>query len=174
MTASPKLIGLPPPKDAAPPRPSPRRLWLARGVNLFGLVSPAANLGLVWVGPRDRRWFGLGAGIACLAVFWYASSHAHFRLAWAAVTLHYAIVLAGLVQPVFVARIGDVWAGFGTLLGKVMVYPIFAVIYYLVVTPTGLLLRLFGKDPLARNAPAKPTYWKTREPPKKERYERQF
>ena len=168
-------IGLPPAKDAEPAAPvTPKALWLARGVNLFGLVSPAANLGLVSVAPKDQRWFGLGAGIVCAAVIVYGASAGHPRLTWFAAGIHYALVLAGLIHPLWVAAIGKAWAGFGGLLGKVMVYPIFAVIYYLVVTPTGLLLRAFGKDPLQRKAPPSATYWTPHEPPAKEKYERQF
>ena len=51
-----------------------------------------------------------------------------------------------------------------------------AVVYYLVVTPIGLLMRLFGRDPMRRKFdPSATTYWQPHESPDEpERYFRQF
>jgi Saxitoxin biosynthesis operon protein SxtJ len=169
-----KRIGLPPKSDAREPDTSPKALWFARGVNLFGLVSPAANLGLVWVAPKDKRWFGLGAGIVCAAlVVWGVNSDIRW-LVTASLAVHYALVVIGLLNPLWVSGVAKLWLHFGEAIGKVMAYPLFGVVYFLVVTPTGVLLRAFGKDPLARKAPPSETYWTPHGPVAKERYERQF
>ena len=169
-----KPIGLPPAKDAPLPAPSSSALWFARGVNLFGLVSPAANLGLVFVAPKSRRWFGLTAGVVCGAVLLFGLNRGRPALAWTALGVHYALVVAGLVHPLAVAAVAKAWAAFGTVLGKVMAYPVFTVIYIVAVTPTALLARALGKDPLGTRGPPRDTYWTPHEPPPKERYERQF
>jgi hypothetical protein len=52
-------------------------------------------------------------------------------------------------------------------IGFVVSHVILAVLYYLVVTPIGLVLRLGGYDPLARRpAPGASSYWRDRGAPK--------
>ena len=89
-------------------------------------------------------------------------------------SLHYCLVLLGLLHPRLPEIPARLWLGFGVLLGKVMVYPIFTALYLLAVTPTALFVRLTGRDPLARKAPPRDSYWVDREPVPVERYERQF
>ncbi len=160
-------------RDAAP-EVSAASLWGARGINLFGLVSPAANLGMLRVARKGRRWWGLGAGVVCFLAGLYAYGRHVPWLMWTAGSVHYALVLVGMLDPRWVVPIADAWAGFGRLVGKVMAYPIFGVLYFLVVTPTALVLRAMGKDPLARRAPPSESYWSPHEPTPRERYERQF
>jgi hypothetical protein len=174
LTDHDEPIGLPPRDDAPLPPPSPRALWAARCVNLFGLITPAANLGLFLVAPKARRWFGIGAGVFCTFAFAYAIWRETPWLAWTAAIVYWLLVVIGLLNPLWVAAIGGAWTAFGTALGKAMAYPVFVAVYLLVVTPTGLLVRAFGRDPLARKAPPAATYWTKHEPPGKEKYERQF
>jgi hypothetical protein len=58
-----------------------------------------------------------------------------------------------------------------------MTWPIFAALYYLVVTPLAILVRVFKGDPLARTpdprTPHPDTYWIQRAPVARERFERQ-
>jgi hypothetical protein len=58
------------------------------------------------------------------------------------------------------------WAKIGILMGRVVSPVVSGLLFFGVVTPTGLLLRLLGKDPL-RLAPDRPasTYWIERRPP---------
>jgi hypothetical protein len=61
-------------------------------------------------------------------------------------------------------------------IGWVVTHVIMAVIFYLVVTPVGVIMRLTGRDPMERtfDRSAK-TYWKPRRPPTDTgRYFRQF
>jgi Kef-type K+ transport system membrane component KefB len=61
-------------------------------------------------------------------------------------------------------------------IGWVLSHVILALVYYLVVTPIGLLLRLLGKDPMTRRLdPKAKTYWIERpETTAVQRYFRQF
>lgn len=166
--------GLPPPRDVAPPPPTPRMLWGARGVNLIGLVSPAANLGMVALARREHRWFGVGAGFVCSIVLVWASGAGVAWLAWTAAVVHYALVVLGLLDPRWPEAVARAWIRFGSAIGHVMSYPVLGLAFFLVVTPTALVMRLLGKDPLRRNAPPSDTYWTPHVPPSKERYQRQF
>ena len=166
-------IGLPPREDEGP-GPTSQDLWMARGLNVFGLVSPAANLGMIRWSPKDVRWFGVGVGVACGIALVYAW---HADVAWLqslAFWMHYGMVFLGLVHPLWPEVVAKAWNRFGLLIGKVMTFPIFALVYYLFVTPTALAVRVFGKDPLDRKGAPADSYWTDHEPPSKERYERQF
>ena len=51
-------------------------------------------------------------------------------------------------------------------MGKIMAPIIMGALLYLVVTPIGLLMRLFGKDPLRlKMDPSSKSYWIKRDPP---------
>src|SRR5262249_12641422 len=122
-----KQIGLPPPKDAPAPRPRGDMLMRAHLLNLIGVDPPRSNLGLLVVAKPARRWFGLGAGLVCLAAAGYSWWKDVAWLGRTAVFVYFALVAVGWYRPLWVEKIGDAWAAFGTALGKVMSYPIFTV-----------------------------------------------
>ncbi len=69
------------------------------------------------------------------------------------------------------------WMGVAFVLGNIMSRLLLALVWYLVVTPIGLLMRAVGRDPLRLKAPdpAPDTYWVDIELPRETaRYERQF
>lgn len=86
-----------------------------------------------------------------------------------------AFLLLGLVVPIALKVIHKVWMTLAMLLGLLMTRVILSLLFYLVVTPIGLLARLFGKDflNLKKNADS---YWIPKNAVKFERsnYERQF
>ena len=66
----------------------------------------------------------------------------------------------GLIAPVILKPIYIVWMTFAHYLSFVMTYVILTVFFYIVLTPVGLLMRVFGKDLLAKKFPGgKETYW---------------
>lgn len=75
-----------------------------------------------------------------------------------------ALLAGGLLFP---ARLGPVyrgWMGLAVAISKVTTPIIMGIIYFLVVTPSGVLLRLFGHRPLVRPRGAT-TYWISRTDP---------
>jgi hypothetical protein len=82
-----------------------------------------------------------------------------------------ALFLAAAVfAPGILAPLNKVWTRFGLLLHRIVSPIVLGVIFYLVVMPIGLAMRLLGKSPLPlrfdRNATS---YWITRAPPGPER-----
>jgi hypothetical protein len=97
---------------------------------------------------REGRKFGLTVGIAFLALAAIASWRGHptARLVLAGIGL--ALALAGLLLP---GRLGPVYGGWMKLalaLSKVTTPIFMGVVYYLVLTPTALLRRAFGGNPM--------------------------
>ncbi len=108
---------------------------------------------------RELRRFGVTVGIplALLAGVgvWRGHTILPAVLGGAAVSLGVLALLAPrLLSPVHKLwmKIADALAWFNTrvLLG---------VVYYLVMTPTGIVMRLMGRDPLDRRLKDRPTYW---------------
>lgn len=82
------------------------------------------------------------------------------------------IALGALVAVVTVARaellapLKRAWMRLGELLNRVVSPVVMAVIFFMVFTPVGLVMRAFGRDALSlRYEPKADTYWKRREPP---------
>jgi len=146
----------------------------ARLLNLLGLVSPAANLGMVRVSPKELRYVGLVFGVALWAAAFWGWWQSVTWLIYAALGAHAALVLLGLLNPHWPEGPARAWVGFGKLLGVIFAVPMFTLLYVLVVTPTALLVRLFGKDPLDRGAEPAESYWQDHAPHPRERFERQF
>jgi hypothetical protein len=78
-----------------------------------------------------------------------------------------AVILAiALIRPALLAPFNRAWMKFGMLLHKITNPIIMGLIFFLAVTPTALILRARGKDPLRRKFdPAAQTYWIERDPP---------
>jgi hypothetical protein len=91
-------------------------------------------------------------------------------------TLAVAVPLAGCVFPELLRLVYVGMTYVAMPIGWVVSHVVLALVYYLVLTPTGLLMRLFGYDPMRRRFdPAAKTYWIPREQPEDVgRYFRQF
>jgi hypothetical protein len=125
---------------------------------------------------RDLAVFGLAWLVFFGALAAIALVRAHHASAVALAALALLVPLAGRISP---ALMRLVWLGMAYLsfpIGFVLSFVILALVYYLVLTPTGLLMRLAGRDPMARRFdPRAESYWSPRpEPPDSARYFRQF
>lgn len=67
---------------------------------------------------------------------------------WAAIAVH----VMNMIVPRMYAPIAVVWLGFSHLLGTVMSKILLSILFFGVVTPIGILRRLFGKDSLKLRA----------------------
>jgi len=73
---------------------------------------------------------------------------------------------AAFIAPGVLAPLNRIWTRFGLLLHAIVSPVVLGSIFYLVVMPIGLAMRLFGKAPLRlRFEPEAKTYWIKREPP---------
>jgi len=91
---------------------------------------------------------------------------AHHPIRWWALALAGIFLFVALVRPVWLRPLNRLWTKLGLLLGRVVSPLVTAVLFFLVVTPIGLLFRLLKKDPLrlATSAEAS-SYWIERQPP---------
>ena len=73
----------------------------------------------------------------------------------------------GLLNSKILTPLNKLWFRFGLFLGKIISPIIMGVIFFLVVTPIGLLMRFFGKDVLnLKLNKKKSSYWIEKNGPK--------
>lgn len=91
------------------------------------------------------------------------AAHA-LALLFAAASL--VFLLFALVFPKALSPLNWVWTRFGLLLHRIVSPLVLGLLFFLVITPFGVLMRLFGGDPLRlRLDPKLPSYWIERNPP---------
>jgi saxitoxin biosynthesis operon SxtJ-like protein len=72
----------------------------------------------------------------------------------------------GLLRPTALRPLERVWSGLGLLLGRIFNPVATALLFFLVFTPTGWILRWLGRDALRlKRLPGTDTYWIARNPP---------
>jgi hypothetical protein len=84
---------------------------------------------------------------------------------WWALAIAGAFGLATAVRPAILQPLNRLWFRFGLLLSKVVNPLVLGLLFYVTVTPIGLIMRAFGKDPLRRKRTPAASYWVARRPP---------
>ena len=112
----------------------------------------------------DRSFGFVFAVVFALIALWPLLDDAAPR--WWALWVAGGFILLALAAPQLLAPANRLWTRFGLLLGRVVNPLVMGLLFFLVVTPTGLLMRAFGKDPLRLkwDHEAK-SYWIERSPP---------
>lgn len=108
----------------------------------------------------EGRKFGLLVGGAFLLVGIVLWWRGHSTAAWVALLLATGLIVAGLAMPTRLGPIYRGWMGLAVAISKVTTPILMGAIYFLVLTPTGVIARLLGHRPLSR--PQGATYWQSR------------
>jgi hypothetical protein len=95
---------------------------------------------------RDLRSFGLILAVV-IGLLWLLF-HPGLAWQWLAGT-EFIVVLAALLVPVILKPVHWLLSKLSMAISKVLNPLILAVVFYLVVTPMGVVMRLFGYDPMA-------------------------
>ena len=124
-------------------------------------------------GSSDRA-FGLVFAVVFALIGLWPLLHAEPPRLWpfapAALALGFALLAPRLLAP-----LNRLWTRFGHLLAKVSNPLVLGLLFFVLVTPMGLAMRVFGKDPLRRRLePDAPSYWIPRPPPAPGPMSRQF
>ena len=68
-------------------------------------------------------------------------------------------LILGLLNSKILSPLNRIWFKFGVFLGNFIAPIVMGIIYFLVVTPTGLIMRLFNKDLINLKKNDHKTYW---------------
>ena len=123
----------------------------------------------------DLRKFGITFGVILLIIvgflFWKEKESFQLVFAIGIILFAFGITIPVLLKPVYL-----VWMIFATILAWFMTRVILCLLFYIIFTPIGLILRLFGKQFLElRWDKSKGSYWNYRSKIfDRENYEKQF
>jgi hypothetical protein len=108
-----------------------------------------------------RRRFGLTVGgILCALALIFFLRHKHHIPYRVCLTAGPTLLVAGLVAPVLLGPVEKVWMALARVLGFINSRILLSVVFFLLVAPVALLLKLLGRDPLARRRdPKASSYW---------------
>ena len=113
----------------------------------------------------SNRSFGIVFFVVFLLIALYPLIHNGELRIWSALVSLVFLVL-GLLNSIILAPLNRVWFKFGIFLGKIISPIVMGIIFFLVVTPTGLIMKLLRKDLLNLKFNNNKTYWINKSGPK--------
>lgn len=78
-------------------------------------------------------------------------------------SIGFALALFGTILPKPLLPLHKVWMGLAVLMGFVMSHVVLGLLFFVVITPLGLVARLTGKDFLSLKKKKTDSYWITKE-----------
>lgn len=107
---------------------------------------------------RERRKFGLTVGAAFLVFAGLSRWRGHDVAPLVLVTIGGVLVLVGIVLPAVLGPVYQWWMALARVLSKVTTPLFMGIVYFLVLTPIGLLRRVFSGTPIEAKA-RNNSYW---------------
>ena len=113
----------------------------------------------------SNRSFGIVFFIVFLLIAFYPLTYSGDIGIWYAIISLIFLVL-GLLDSKILTPLNKIWFKFGMLLGRIISPFIMGIIFFLVVTPIGLIMRILGKDLVNLKYNNNKTYWIEKTGPK--------
>jgi len=113
----------------------------------------------------SNRNFGVVFFIVFLLIGLYPLLKGNDLRIWSLI-ISFIFLALGLINSRILTPLNRLWFKFGLLLGKFISPLIMGIIFFIVVTPTGIIMRLFKKDLLNLKFNEKETYWIEKKGPK--------
>ena len=113
----------------------------------------------------SNRSFGIVFFVVFSLIALYPLTYSGEIRIWSAIISIIFLVL-GLLNSKILAPFNKLWFKFGILLGKIISPIIMGIIFFFVVTPIGLIMRILGKDVLNLKYNKNQSYWIEKNGPK--------
>ena len=113
----------------------------------------------------SNRSFGIVFFIIFLLIGFYPLINDGELRLWS-LLISLIFLILGLINSIFLTPLNRLWFKFGLFLGKIISPLIMGVIFFIVVTPTGILMRVFKKDLLNLKFNSNKSYWIEKTGPK--------
>ena len=113
----------------------------------------------------SNRSFGLVFFIFFLLIALYPLLKGSDLRIWSLV-ISFVFLVLGLINSKILTPLNRLWFKFGLLLGRFISPLIMGIIFFVVVTPIGIMMRLLKKDLLNLKYNKKETYWIDKSGPK--------
>ena len=113
----------------------------------------------------SNRSFGIVFFIVFLLIAFYPLLKGDDLRIWSLI-ISFIFLILGLINSKLLTPLNRIWFKFGLLLGKFISPLIMGIIFFVVVTPIGIIMRLLKKDLLNLRYNKKETYWIDKSGPK--------
>ena len=113
----------------------------------------------------SNKSFGIVFFIVFLLIALYPMTKGNDLRLWSLI-ISLIFLTLGLINSIILTPLNRLWFKFGIFLGKIISPIILGIIFFLIVTPTGILLRLFGKDVINLKYNNDSSYWIKKTGPK--------
>ena len=113
----------------------------------------------------SNRSFGIVFFVVFLLIALYPLTYGGEIRIWSLI-ISLIFLTLGLLNSKILAPLNKIWFKFGILLGKIVSPLIMGIIFFLVVTPIGFIMRLLGKDVLNLKYNKNKSYWIEKNGPK--------
>mgnify|MGYP001173199161 CR=1 FL=1 len=110
----------------------------------------------------SNRSFGILFCIVFALIAVWPLMHNESLRFWA-IPISMIFFILGLLNSKLLSPLNLIWIKFGELLGRIIAPIVMAIIYFIIVTPIGLFMRLIGKDLLKLKFLKNNSYWTKRE-----------
>ena len=116
---------------------------------------------LINIKPKDNITFGILFFILFLIIGLYPLKNGLNIRLWS-LGLSFVFLIITFIRPNLFTPLNKLWIQFGILLGKVISPIVMGLVFFFVVTPIGILVRLFKKDVMGLKK-KETSYWINRE-----------
>ena len=113
----------------------------------------------------SNRSFGIVFFVVFLIIATYPLINGDELRLWSLI-ISIVFLFLGLVNSKILNPLNKLWFKFGIFLGKIISPLVMGIIFFLVVTPIGLLMRLLNKDLLKLKFNSNSSYWIEKNEPK--------
>jgi large-conductance mechanosensitive channel len=113
---------------------------------------------MVDVKTSSNRSFGIVFFVVFLLIALYPITYSGEIRVWSLI-ISLIFLILGLLKSKILTPLNKFWFKFGIFLGKIISPVIMGIIFFLVVTPIGLIMRLLRKDVLNLKYNKNKSYW---------------
>ena len=113
----------------------------------------------------SNRSFGIVFFVVFLLIALYPIINSEEIRIWSLI-ISFIFIILGLLNSKILTPLNKLWFKFGLFLGKIVSPLIMGVIFFFVVTPIGLIMRMLGNDVLNLKQNKNKSYWIKKSGPK--------
>jgi len=111
--------------------------------------------------PSNKK-FGYLFTVIFLFLSLYFYIHNKENISKILLILSVFFIVITIFKPTLLLPLNKLWMMFGLLLGKIISPIVIGIIFYLIFSPFGIIMRLYGRDELILKRSKSHSYWKIR------------
>ena len=106
----------------------------------------------------SNKSFGIVFSIVFLVIAFWPMLNGNEIYYWS-LAISIVFLILGLINSKILTPLNTIWSKFGILLGNVVSPIVMGIIFFLIATPTSIIMKLLGKDLLKLKKNNNDSYW---------------